>query len=341
MLKPTTALLLRLNRAVPSNRLKFMGVLLADLLGVRHLIVRFDPVTACNLRCRMCFFSNPEWRRAEAGGRFTAEDIAILAREFFPRALSVSVGSAAEPTMHKGFVDAVRKAKAHGVPFVSVTSNGQLLTREHLRELARAGLDELTLSVHGVRAETYERLMPGASHARFLRLLATVDEVRREDRARAFALRLNYTVNPDNLDELPDFFAAYGGFGIATLQVRPMVDFGGTAYRHRSLLPHLPSYLAAMAVVKRECQRRGVRLLYNEDDPTYSRDNELSAAYLDGVRRLVRPGLVWAADYDWRHESYAAYAARSGFRRRMLDYALGRRPVEPRRGGSTATSAVL
>jgi hypothetical protein len=120
-----------------------------------------------------------------------------------------------------------------------------------------------------------------------------------------------------------------------------MVDFGGTAYRHRSLLPHLPEYLAAMAVVKRECKRRGIRLLSNEDDPTYSRENGLSAAYLDGVRRIVRPGMVWARDYDWRNESYAAYAARSGFRRKMLDYAIGWRTVEPRPGVATATSMVF
>jgi hypothetical protein len=120
-----------------------------------------------------------------------------------------------------------------------------------------------------------------------------------------------------------------------------MVDFGATEYRHESLLPHMPRYLTALAVMKRECERRGIRLLYNEDDPTYAADNELSAVYLDGVRRIVRPGLVWAADYDWRREGYAAYAARSGFRRRMLEYALGRKPIEPRRGHATATSAVL
>jgi molybdenum cofactor biosynthesis enzyme MoaA len=341
MLKPTTSLLLRLNRTIPSNRLKFMGVLLADLLNIRHIIVRFDPVTTCNLRCQMCFFSNPEWREAEAGGRFTAEDIDILAREFFPRALSLSVGSAAEPTMHKGFIDVVRKGKEHGVPFVSVTSNGQLLTREHLRDLVRAGLDELTLSVHGVRAETYERMMRKASHARFLRLLEMVDEVRSEVRSRLFALRLNYTVNPDNLDELPDFFTVYGRFDIAAMQVRPMVDYGGTEYKHKSMLPHMPKYLAALKIIKEECKRRGIRLLYNEDDPTYSTNNELAPVFLEGVRRIVRPGLVWAKDYDWRNESYTTYVARSGFRRKMLDYVFGHTPIEPRHGRATATSAVL
>ena len=342
MLKPTTSLLLRLNRSISSNRLKFMGVLLADLLNIRHIIVRFDPVTACNLRCQMCFFSNPEWREAEAGGRFTAEDIDILAREFFPRALSLSVGSAAEPTMHKGFVDVVRKGKEHGVPFVSVTSNGQLLTREHLHDLARAGLDELTLSVHGVRAETYERMMRKASHARFLRLLEMVDEVRSETRSRPFALRLNYTVNPDNLDELPDFFTVYGRFDIATMQVRPMVDYGGTEYKHKSMLPHMPKYLASLKVIKEECKRRGIRLLYNEDDPNYSTSNELAPVFLEGVRRIVRPGMVWAKDYDWSRESYRSYAARSGFRRKMLDYAIRRKLIEQRGPGhATASSAVL
>jgi hypothetical protein len=125
------------------------------------------------------------------------------------------------------------------------------------------------------------------------------------------------------------------------MQVRPMVDYGGTEYKHKSMLPHMPKYLAALKIIKEECKRRGIRLLYNEDDPTYSTNNELAPVFLEGVRRIVRPGLVWAKDYDWRNESYTTYVARSGFRRKMLDYVFGHTPIEPRHGRATATSAVL
>jgi MoaA/NifB/PqqE/SkfB family radical SAM enzyme len=340
MWKPSTNQLLNLNRMIPSNRLKFLAVYFADLLGIRHTIVRFDPVNVCNLRCGMCFFSNDKWREANTGGRFTDEEIDVLAKEFFPRAISLYIGAAAEVTMYKKFIDIVQKGKQHGVPFVSLTSNGQLITGEHIRAMARFGLDELTLSTHGVRAETYERLMKNASHAKFMRLLDMVDEVRQGSRSRAFSLRLNYTLNPDNAEELHDFFNVYGKFAIDTIQVRPMSDFGDTAYKHVSVLEFMPKYQNAVAALKQECKRRGIHLLYNDNDPAFLKDNELSPVYTEGVLRIVRPGNVWSADYDWRIESYAAYAARSGFRRKMLDYATGRKLIELRPNGKVSSQVL-
>jgi MoaA/NifB/PqqE/SkfB family radical SAM enzyme len=325
---------------IPSNRLKFLAVYFADLLGIRHTIVRFDPVNVCNLRCGMCFFSNDKWREANTGGRFTDEEIDMLAKEFFPRAISLYIGAAAEVTMYKKFIDIVQKGKQHGVPFVSLTSNGQLITGEHIRAMARFGLDELTLSTHGVRAETYERLMKNASHAKFMRLLDMVDEVRQGSRSRAFSLRLNYTLNPDNAEELHDFFNVYGKFAIDTIQVRPMSDFGDTAYKHVNVLEFMPKYQAAVAAMKQECKRRGIHLLYNDNDPAFLKDNELSPVYTEGVLRIVRPGNVWSADYDWRTESYAAYAARSGFRRKMLDYATRRKLIELRPNGKVSSQVL-
>jgi MoaA/NifB/PqqE/SkfB family radical SAM enzyme len=340
MLKPSTGQLLKLNRVISNSRLKFLAVYFADLLQMRHTIVRFDPVNVCNLRCGMCFFSNDSWREANTGGRFTADEIEMLAKEFFPRAVSLYIGAAAEVTMYKKFINIVQKGKQYGIPFVSLTSNGQLITKEHIRAMVYLGLDELTLSTHGVRAETYERLMKNASHAKFMRLLGMVDEIRQESSSRVFSLRLNYTINPDNTEELNDFFEIYGNFDIDTIQVRPMSDFGETAYKHTSALEFVPKYQAAVAVMKRECKRRGIHLLYNDNDPAFLKDNELSPVYTEGVLRIVRPGNVWSADYHWRTESYAAYAARSGFRRKMLDYATGRKLIELRPNGKVSSQVL-
>jgi hypothetical protein len=79
-----------LNRSVRSNRLKFAAVLGTEILGLRYLMVRFDPVTACNLRSGMCYFSDPNWSARYSGSRFAAEDIDRVGvycnRAFFKRA---------------------------------------------------------------------------------------------------------------------------------------------------------------------------------------------------------------------------------------------------------------
>jgi hypothetical protein len=74
--------LLKPNRLVGESRLKLAAVALTHAVGLRHLVVRIDPVVACNLRCTMCYFSNNEYVRAHKG-IFFHEEIARIAAPFF------------------------------------------------------------------------------------------------------------------------------------------------------------------------------------------------------------------------------------------------------------------
>src|SRR3712207_717746 len=152
----TSEFLHRMNRVVKSSRLKFAAALLADLASLRYTIVRVDPVSACNLRCGMCFFSDPSWRAEHAKGSLSKEELRRIAALMFPQALQVHFGASMEPTTFKDYPWLVKLAKWHRVPFVGFTTNGQLLTPERLECLVATALDELTVSTHGVRKETYE-----------------------------------------------------------------------------------------------------------------------------------------------------------------------------------------
>jgi GTP 3',8-cyclase len=72
-----------------------------------------------------------------------------------------------EPTVYKDFPTLVKLASTYRVPFISMVSNGQLITEAHLDQLIDYELKELTLSTHGVRKGTYERLMVNASYDKF------------------------------------------------------------------------------------------------------------------------------------------------------------------------------
>ena len=321
-MKITTERLLRLQRMVSSNRVKFLLVWLADVLGVRHTIVRLDPVLACNLRCGLCYFSNPDWRRDHPARHFSMEDMERLAEDFFPTALQCYIGCGAEPTTFKNFPAIVALARKHKVPFIALVTNGQLITRTHLVSLVDAGLDEIILSTHGATAKTYERLMVNASFARFLDLLAMIEDVKREKGCSSPRVRFNYTVCPENISELELFFEVYGRFDIHMIQLRPALDLGGAVTNLRAD-GYLSGYGPTLAALKKQCAERGVTLLYNENDPTYESVNRQAPVYTEGVSRIINPEVVWQPDFDWRHERYSAYKRRSGFRRRMLGYALG------------------
>lgn len=314
--------LVRLNRLIPSNRLKFLAILTADLLRIRHLIVYFDPVRACNLRCGMCHFSDDEWLRQNPVERFSDTEIRRLAEMFFSQAVQLHIGGITEPTVYKDYPSLVTLGKGYKIPFVGLTTNGQLLTPESIRLMIEAGLDEITLSTHGIKRETYEKLMQGASFDSFHRALRTIGEIKSEYRGKIPAIRINYTVNPDNLSELRNFFHLFGDYGISTLQVRPMINVGKTRYMYKNIADFNKEYNDIIDLLISECRHRGIFLLVNKGDPGYERPNKFAVVYDNAVFRHIGPGSVWKEDFDFASETYHEYVSRTGYRRELLKYVL-------------------
>ncbi len=322
MIRISSERLLLLNRLIASNRVKFAGVLAADLLGIRYTIVRLDPVMACNLRCGMCYFSDDAWYRANVGPRFTPEQMGKIADALFPEALQLYVGCGSEPTMWKGYPDIVRVAKQRGVPFVCLVTNAQLLNRAAVEALVENGLDEITISVHGTCQETYETLMKGAKWQRLHDNLALIDAVRRERNSPLPRIRLNYTVNNDNVEQMAGLMKVFGAYGIATIQIRPIADLGATTYQDKDLSASLALYEAGIRHLRAECVAAGTTLLANLDDPLFARANARSVVYEHAVLRYVSPQRIWVEGYDPLRESYATLKKRTGFRGRLLRWVL-------------------
>lgn len=289
---------------------------MADILGVRHLSVRMDPILACNLRCRMCYFTDPTWRR-ENEGILTEEQIDRIAAMLFPKALQLVIGCVAEPTLYNNIKSLLKRGKDYGVPYVSLVTNGQLLTEEHIEDFFTHKLDELMLSTHGVNKDTYERMMPGASYDKYMALLQSLKTAKKSHDSLSPRLRINYTVNPDNLKELKEFFNVYGDFDINVLQIRPVMDMGDTAYTNKDMSKYLDAYNAVVSQLADECRGRNIIFMANTADPTYMSNNPV-ACLRDEVLRKISPKEVWRPDFAWEDETYMEYCKRIKWRRHLL-----------------------
>jgi len=317
--------LIKLNRLIKSHRLKFAGVLFLHLIKSRYLFLRFDPVVACNLKCQMCYFSDADFRKKNKG-IFTKDDVDRLAKMFFPQTIQVVFGCGAEPTLYKNYPDLVKIAKSYGVPYVGMVSNGQLFSEDSIRQLVNNGLDELILSVHGVTKETYEKFMTNASYDKLHSVLQTFDKVKSDLEVTDPSLRINYTVNPDNLHQLRDFFTVFSAYDIRTLQVRPIMDIGQAAYRNFDLDRYIQEYNEIIESLSLECKERGISLLAKKQDPSYRADqDDYASIALDSVLRFISPQRVWREDYGWRHEDYAAFCKRIGFTKSLASAVISNR----------------
>ncbi len=319
------------NRIPP--RVKILGLATLHALGRRVVGVFVDPVLSCNLRCRMCYFSDPV-KRASMGGVMTDAEIGAVARALFPRALKLQIGCAAEPTLwpEEKLVGLIRLGREYGVPYISLTSNGQLIAtgRVSLRALAAAGLNELTLSMHGSTPEVYENLMPGAKFSNLRTLLREVAEVKRD--FPDFKLRINFTVNSLNVDDLAaerfDSLMEAQGVWPDILQLRPVQKLGETDWNDFDHSKTKALYASTIGRLIDECRRRGSTCIAPtpEEIDAVATDQETASAVIeDFTYCYVAAGSCYKPDFDPAAETFRRYHQRHHTLRALLRAALNPR----------------
>ena len=58
---------------------------------------------ACNLRCKMCYFTDEDYVKT-LKGQIKDEDLNLIAESIFGRALKLQIGCGTEPTLYKNLV---------------------------------------------------------------------------------------------------------------------------------------------------------------------------------------------------------------------------------------------
>lgn len=299
-----------------SRRVKLFGILGLHLLRRRYIGIFIDPTLGCNFRCRMCYFSD-EGKRQSMRGSLNAEDIEHIAHAFFHRALKLQIGCGAEPTLSKHLVHLISKGKECGIPYISITTNGSLLDYDKIESCIKAGLDEVTLSCHGVRKDTYEYFMPGGKYEHFLTLLNDIDRLKQK--YPSLKVRINYTMNEDNVEELKELPHLLQGTSVDILQLRPIQELGESAYHNFSINRITSFYNDVLGPLQEYCHGHGITCII----PTVENLNALHKTthpadqYIEGLLYCyISPESWWHEDFDTMRDSFESYSKRT---RRVAD----------------------
>lgn len=214
--------------------------------------------------------------------------------------------------------------RKYGVPYISLTTNGQLIGSGNvsLEALARAGLNELTLSLHGTTKEVYEELMPGASFDTFTKLTGEIARVKKlyPD----LKLRINYTVNSLNMHDLkgPKFWNMWQDGGQPDIvQIRPVQKIGESDWRDFDPAPLIDNYNDTIGAVINECSLRGITCLApkREQIAAVAGEQDGTTALIEDLTYVyVAPGQCYKSDFDPKIETYASYHKRHHTVRRLL-----------------------
>ena len=308
--------ILRINAKIKNFRIKLFGIWLFHIFRKRYVGIFLDPVLACNFRCKMCYFSDEEKRRTYKG-ILQYEDIELIAEKLFHRALKLQIGCGAEPTVYKDWIKIVELGKQKNIPCVSLTTNGNLLTKEQLMQSVEKGLNEITLSAHGLTRATYESMMVNGSYDLFLKLLNYISEVKMT--YPGFKLRVNYTVNKDNIDELSDIWEVLGD-KVDILQVRPVQKLGNTVYDDFDLDFFYKKYDAIIQPLIDECRKRNIVCIApgKENLLALKDTKDKDVVIEEATYCYVSAQGCWKDGFDYNKDSFESYSLKHKLGRKLF-----------------------
>lgn len=305
--------LLKLNRIIKSHRIKFFGLFLLHKFNRRYLAVNLDPVLACNLRCKMCYFTDEEYVKT-LKGQLKDVELKHIAKTIFKRALKLQIGCGTEPTLYKNLNEIVALGKQYKVPYISLTTNANLLTKEKIEALIKTGLNEFTISLHGVTKDSYENFMKKGSYEKFQNAFKAFSELKQYY---SFKVRINYTFNKDNFFELKELFNYFSGDSFDILQIRPIRKIGNTEYNDFNLDSVKNEYPKLIEFISQKCKTNNITLLAPRTILEKSKINE-SSLILNYVFCYISPKYFWREGFDWKNESFNAFSKRIGWPNLLL-----------------------
>jgi MoaA/NifB/PqqE/SkfB family radical SAM enzyme len=314
--------ILKFNNFIKNHRIKFLGLWLLSVLNKRYLAIQFDPVLACNLRCKMCYFTDNEYVKKNMKGIFPKDDLELLAKKIFKNALKLQIGCGAEPTLFKHNVALIEIAKKHKVPYISMVTNGNMLNNQDVINFSLAGLNEFILSVHGIKKESYEDFMDKASFEKFHEILQSISNEKLKNPK--LKLRMNYTFNEDNFEELNQFFEVFGKYNIDVIQLRPIDKIGETTYNNFSLSKIEGQYFEVSNRLKTECIKRKITLLYpasiarNETVSLKVKTGNDSSYLIPYTYCYVSPTYFWKDDFDWKKETFQNWQSKNNWNKLLF-----------------------
>ncbi len=257
----------------------------------------------------MCYFSDNA-KRTKLNGKFTDADLELLAKSLFSNALKLQIGCGAEPTLYPNVEKIIALGKQYKVPFISVTTNANLLTQEKIKAYVEAGLNEFIISLHGVTRKTYEDFMVGANYDTFIKNISLLNEAKKQNQN--LKLRVNYTFNQDNFDEIKDVFTLFQDIQIDILQLRPINNIGDTTYQKFDLLPLENKYSILMEQIKKEAKLHGTTLLCNNNLMSVNSEFKNTNGFLTSYTYCyVSPQSCWRESFNFRKETFRQWSKRT------------------------------
>ena len=202
----------------------------------------------CNLRCIMCYVKEYKWK-------YPVERLGEI-KIFYPY-LEKMMWQGGEVFSLGYFVDLIKEAAKYPNLQQGIITNAQLLTKETIDLLVKMNL-ELTISVDGIKKETYEYIRKNAKFEKLVRNLQYISEKKRKVKNRNFIVGINFVVTKHNYKEILPLFNIIRRYGFDFFCIIPC---GGDIVDDKKLDEYDNNYVTQEILeIEKRCKDSRIRL---------------------------------------------------------------------------------
>lgn len=169
-------------------------------------MVMIDTTTRCNMACNHCPSSTLSKDKTWVGDIEIAlykKIIDEIAKEN-PMTI-VRPFDGGEPLLRKDMEELVKYAKLKGIRYVSINTNGTLLTKKRAKDMLNAGLNHIEFSIDAFSKETYIKIKNVDFYEKVVSNIENILYLKKKI-APSFKISVSFVKQSDNLSEVDAFY---------------------------------------------------------------------------------------------------------------------------------------
>lgn len=205
--------------------------------------VSLDITNRCNLRCKHCYNASGE-NYIAASDELTDLEVLKLATDIAAMKPMNFCFCGGEPLLRKDLLMEAAKILKSGCRFVSMVTNGYLVTSDIAQSIVASGVERLQVSIDGARPETHERLR--GKKGAFIRAVNAINAFKE---AGAFDVEIAFCPTAFNIHEFPAIYDLCKRLEIKNIRVQPLMLLGRTNRYLNELQPTNSQYRELVSII--------------------------------------------------------------------------------------------
>lgn len=203
------------------------------------LLVDLELASICNLKCPMCYTISDEFKRLVNTKRMEFDLYKKVIDEIAFKVPSIRLSFRGEATLNKHFVDCIKYAKENGIKEVSTLTHGFKLTLPFFEQIAKAGIDWITISIDGT-GETYNKIRKPLKFEDLFQKIKDIKRYKVENNLKRPVIKIQ-GIWPAIKEDPTKYYETFAPF-VDQVAFNPLIDYLWNDIKDEKEIPYIDNF---------------------------------------------------------------------------------------------------